>query len=441
MNVKTNRSYTKAFRHDYLMILIQYHQIRIFRQLPFNFISIQKYIKYFHLTYQLNFKACDLKPYNRLDLVSWSEMSVLLISQGIMFPVKNENLGCKVRTKSNNSLQANVIFIENRLNDYTSLLQSTKNRHIHPETIIRALRIYNPDLWILHALRTLLYYIPMSFPPAIESVYDQCYNHLSLEYDLFFEKQCSNLHTCLKSKEWFTIVTITKWSTFYCRTITPVTYSITHPNKLILYTYFYCRYNHNYMFGLDALSCADNFVYRRLIRFIYRRFYCANMLIKNNNQRIYWQEWLIKTQYQIFYGYTSSMRLNIWQFRIVLRSFIIIFPTKLLLKKLSDYGICTTNGYPIVNMHWIRWNDAQIVYYFQLLYQRHYWTYSGAFNSTLNLKYAHYLIRYACAKTLAFKHKTHLNFIIQHNHAWNHMGKLHPIPVKSNSVIWHLDIN
>jgi Type II intron maturase len=117
-------------------------------------------------------------------------------------------------------------------------------------------------------------------------------------------------------------------------------------------------------------------------------------------------------------------------------------PTNSLTKSLSAYNVCNHDGYPLTKITWIQWDDIQIIRYFETMYDDYYWNYNGVINYKMTLTYLSYIIRYSCAKTLAFKHKRSLRFILEYNDNYRRFIQFHRL--RENQVflrrLWHLDI-
>jgi hypothetical protein len=92
------------------------------------------------------------------------------------------------------------------------------------------------------------------------------------------------------------------------------------------------------------------------------------------------------------------------------KSLLIILPVFSLIKVLSKYGFCKSNGYPISKSSWSTWPDSKIIERFSQIFFSIKCYYSGCVNKT-KISHIQYVLSYSCAKTLACKHKTNLRSI------------------------------
>lgn len=457
---KTNRFYSQNFCDELHSLFIYYNQKVILSKKqneknwnkPLNFLHIKHNIKVYHFSSVKNNRFCLLEPLVFKNINSWSEIMILFITQLIflkIYPaVEKRYDSCKVT----NTYQSIVFFLENRLHYYKMILQGEVVPCIHPESIIRKIRLQQLDSCTLHILRQILYGRWMETSSDHEYLHfyvrllkDNCLNLIFEEFDQVIRNYCHQIQVNIKSVRQDII--LDKWNTLrFKKIVLPVVECIPTSSLADLtqfYTIHYSRYDYTCWYFADGSPHLIKLMYKRMQRFVERRLGCYSQKLYIYSQKDICH--LLKWYFKIgIYSYhvLAWIRAKYWLTTTSLPYLVPFMTTNSLTKILSAYNICNHDGYPLTKNTWIQWDDIQIIRYFETMYDDYYWNYNGVINYKMTLTYLSYIIRYSCAKTLAFKHKRSLRFILEYNDNYRRFIKFHRL--RENQLflrrLWHLDI-
>ena len=457
---KTNRFYSQNFCDELHTLFIYYNQKIILSSQnnekisnkPLNFLHIKRNIKVYHFSSVGNQTFCLLEPLVLTNINSWSEVMIIFFTQLIflkLYPTKQKTYRSDNFTHSYQSI---VFFLENRLHYYGIISQERMSPCIHPESIIRKIRLQQLDTCILHILRQILYGRSMqsrlddeNFLFYIRLLQGHCFNLILEEIDQTVQICCSQVKNNIQSSK--KNIISDKWNTLHFQTISlPLLKSIsifTSNGLADLHTIHYSRYDYTCWYFVDGNIALSNLMYKRRQRFLERRLGCNGQFLYLYFPKDIFHvfRWYLKTRTYFYYplAWTGPNYLLIT----TSLPYVTVFkPTNSLAQSLSVYNICNSDGYPLTKINWIRWDDIQIIRYFQAIYDDYYWTYNGVMNYRITLTYLSYIIRYSCAKTLAFKHKRSLRFILEYNANYKRFNKL--LRFREDQIfvrkLWHLDI-
>jgi hypothetical protein len=457
---KKNRFYSQNFYDELHSLFIYYNQKIILSNKenekishkPLNFLHIKRHIEVYHFSSVGNNKFCLLDPLVRISITSWSEVMIIFITQLIflkLYPSKQEHYrSCKVT----NSYQSIVSFLENRLHYYSIILQETIVPCIHPESIIRKMRLEQLDSSVLHIFRQILYGYSRKnhlyheyFHFYIKLLQGNCFNLIFEEIDQAIQQYCAQTKVNIKFGQ--QDIVSDKWNTLRFKKIwlPAMRFMPIFSSEGIagLYTMHYSRYDYTCSYFVDGSLNLSNLMYKRRQRFLERRLGCSGQFLYLDAHKDIFHifRWYFKTRISSYYVLTCIGRKSLF-ITTSLPYLTVFIPTNFLTKTLSVYSICNCDGYPLTKITWIRWDDIQIIRYFEAMYDDCYWTYNGVINYIIILTYLSYIIRYSCAKTLAFKHKRSLRFILEYNNHYKTFNKL--IRYRKGQVLvrrlWHLDL-
>nr|YP_636513.1 putative maturase [Zygnema circumcarinatum]Q32RL3.1 RecName: Full=Maturase K; AltName: Full=Intron maturase [Zygnema circumcarinatum]AAX45885.1 putative maturase [Zygnema circumcarinatum] len=346
-------------------------------------------------------------------------------------------------SKRDVSIHSAFLFLENRYHSCNYLLEDKIHYLIHPEIIIRIIRKYVFDVCLIHCYRIVFYFIMMhlnrskqTFNYSMDQAILSMRNIYAIEIDSFFADESLKI---LNQTTYSPIWAPYDRSIFHKCTLYEfhVTFKSVLNRKILKHIIYYSKLSKNkyglspigfYRFGAChylrcnsiwkfAMQANSNFMYLfgfRYMRFITRRmgaFYfhyvssvvydirsitkhkivLLGVLVKSDNA-------VVKIQTQIFQNILPITYLRIQYIRI-------LSPNHLVIKALYKYQLCTSAGYPLHRYSWTTFGNIQIVQRFKVLQHSIIFYYSGCINRKA-LSYVKQILRYSCAKTLAFKHKT-----------------------------------
>lgn len=340
------------------------------------------------------------------------------------------------------SIHSAFLFLENRYHSCNYLLEDKIHYLIHPEIIIRISRKYMFDVCLIHFYRIVFYFIIMhlnrfkqTFNYSMNQATLSMRNIYAIEIDSFFaDESLKILNQTKYSPIWmpydrslFHKYTFYEFDVifhlvFNRQIIKHVIDSKLSKNKhglgpISFYRCGACHYlrsNSTWKFAIQANSNFRYLVGFRYMRFITRRMgafhfhsissivydirfittckiFLLGVLVKNDKA-------VVKIQTQIFQNLLPITYLQIQYIRI-------LSPSDLVIKALYKYHLCTSAGYPLHRYSWTTFGNIQIVQRFKALQHSIMFYYSGCINRKA-LSYVKQILRYSCAKTLAFKHKT-----------------------------------
>lgn len=354
----------------------------------------------------------------------------------------NTNIYNGIFSKKDVSIHSAFLFLENRYHFCNYLLEDKIHSLIHPEIIIRILRKYIKDVCLIHFYRIVFHFIMIhlnrskqQFDYSRDQAILSMRNIYAIEIDSFFADESLKILNQTKycpiwapydqslfHKYTFYEFHVTFKSVLNKQILKHVIYSKLSQNKhglglISFYRFGACHYlrcNSTWKFAIQANSNFRYIFGFRYMRFITRRmgtfcfYYVSNIvyyirfitkykifllgvLVQNDNA-------VVKIQTQIFQKILPITYLQIQYIRI-------LSPSHLVIKTLYKYHLCTSTGYPLHRYSWTTLGNIHIVQRFKALQHSIMFYYSGCINRKA-LSYVKQILRYSCAKTLAFKHKT-----------------------------------
>jgi hypothetical protein len=440
------RFYNNLFIDEILNLIIYYNlatalkPVRKNKDTKFvNFLEIKRYIRAYHTlnTFAEQKRSCIIKPFMPFSYIKWSRMMIILVNQITCFSLHKYQFNRKVSPRKNNIQHSTTFFLINEVHYADCLLEGKGNTQFHAEILVRKLRKLNLDITFYQLLRVLLHVISSSNMLVQNLNLNKKYiqikylNILFTEIDSFLystlKKMVPKLYFykhVLKSK-----IEFQKWSTNSFKTIFKLEFFFDYFvfKNQNTYSLSYSRFFNDFIFCLDSPDRRNlTLFYQRFQRFYERRLSCLNFTCSIYTSKVI--QWESRFIYPLnsFFHCKALCYLHAQQylFRIPFQYTLNIGLLRDLINSLYLYNLCTIKGYPISKSEWVRWHDIQIFNYFQILLNYFENLYSGVLNEFTIMYYIFYLLRYSYSKTLAFKHKRSLRFILTKPNTWK-LLKLH----------------
>jgi Type II intron maturase/MatK/TrnK amino terminal region len=389
----------------------------------------------------------DFMHYNNLIFL---EPLILILPLGLSRINSIPNvLDALIRTKVSSSFHAAFSFIENKWESASYALEAEMPSSLHPEMLIRMIGLRIQDVAFIDLLRRRLHTtsLKLAHPSAYtkhgvsKKLITILWNLWALEFEDFLQKECISLLdqvqiSCRNSKSFlqklhFLNLQILdnqiKSDTDFYENIEYIQYrsNVRHKNPK---SSNYLRYANNWLIGIEGKLFVVQALKRRCIRFWKRR---IGILMISSRLKII----CLYQDNSWFLGSLLKLKLN--EVKIQLKrsdtlllpisilkkkSLLVTLPLVSLVKLLSEYGFCKSNGYPISKSSWSILPDLTIIEKFSQILVSISCHYSGCINKK-KLSNIQYILCYSCAKTLACKHKTNVRSIwytyaneFTHNH-------------------------
>jgi hypothetical protein len=340
--------------------------------------------------------------------------------------------------------------IESKWQSYGSIYKGIIPSMLHPEIIIRIVRLIIHDVAFIHLFREFLYHIAFKKNRLKENIFGSysinslgvlLFNWYIVEYEKFFLVEIPRLlcsHDCLKNdtKNDFSVVQKmnilqssiliepNKWK----NTFGPYIHIVNKNPKVIKNIfdgsknniYQYIRTKNLSFLNLETTQKNISILHKRYHNFLQYRFGYTNEI----------NHWAYKCteSSDMFLGYMLQFKPRQILIRIythcdkarttyVLNKSILMYnPLSWIIRILATYRFCTYFGYPISKSGWSTYSDLVIVDRFKRIKDSLVKYYSGSLNQK-DLSTINHILHYSCAKTLACKHKTNLKKI------WKKYGK------------------
>jgi hypothetical protein len=381
------RTYSYTFYHEY-----HSHFLRHGRN-PLHYIRIQRQI---HILHQIPTKdSCFLVQFGTIYFSKCTTNLAIFITYLCTYSVPSQH-------PLNSGEQSLLASFEHRLPHAQNIWVSQTMGCWHPEIIVRLLRAHMVDPWCIHMLR-LAIYLPGRMGNCKANYW---WTVVAIELNNFIEQSIQSCRNHCRSSAYHrhNKLAQTKWHTvaFSPPLVQPMIDYIRCPGYI-----HYARYGSYMLWGGDTHE-LDLF-YRRWARFIYRRF--AMTTILQYKERIEWGPWLSAKRVYAYNCQVTSLLKGI-TVTVTLPVLAWIYPSIFVHSQLKGVYISNITGIPRSKFDWIRLSDSQIVSFFQTTYMYYQCLYSGATNYRMLQRYLAYVLRYACAKTLAVKHKRSIRFVL-----------------------------
>jgi hypothetical protein len=340
-----------------------------------------------------------------------------------------------LQTHISSSLHSAFVSIETKWQYYSYILESQIPSCLHPELFIRMISTRMLDMAYIDLLRRNLHNSFLNIINPSNSIKNQfsksittiLWNLWILEFENFLQKEfCIVLHkfgkpydkrlSFLKKLHLFNLYVMNTNIEIKKNVHKKCQYVMHIEKKIYINNHYYLRYANNCIIGVDTnLSMIETLKYRSIRFWKYR----IGILMKSSELNII-------NLYQnsfCFLGTISKIECNELKIEIMTsngllfpityltrKSLLIILPLFALIKVLSKYGFCKSNGYPISKSSWSTWPDSKIIERFSQIFCSIKCHYSGCINRN-KMSHIQYILCYSCAKTLACKHKTNLRSI------------------------------
>lgn len=342
-----------------------------------------------------------------------------------------------VTTKVSSSFHSAFSFIENQWQSCFYALEGEMPSSLHPEILIRMIGLQIKDVAFLDLFRRRLHTtsLKLAHPSAYikndvsKNLATILWNLWVLEFESFLQKEfmtlwykfptsCHNSDSFLQKLYFLNLQvqnTQTQSEINLCGTISNIQYrSNVSENRLKNSNYL--RYANNWLISIEDKLPIIQALKRRCIRFWKRRIgilmISSRLIIISLYQDNSWFLGSIlklkSNELKVQVTRSDTLLLPITIF--TRKHLLIMLPLLSLVKLLSEYGFCKSNGFPISKSSWSTLPDSKIIERFSQILVSISCHYTGCVNR-INLSNIQYILCYSCAKTLACKHKTNLRSI------------------------------
>jgi hypothetical protein len=377
----------------------------------------------------------DIMPYNNLIFL---EPLILILPLGLSRVSSIQNaLKTFVKTKVSSSFHAAFSFIENQWQSCFYALEGEMPSSLHPEILIRMIGFQIKDVAFIDLLRRRLHTTSLNLThPSAYIKHDASKNLTTIVWNLWvlefedflkkefitlfdkFSKSSHNSESFLQ-KFYFLNSKIQKIKkkngADYFESLREIQYRL-NVRRNRLKNGNYLRYANNCLIGIEDKLLVIQALKRRCIRFWKRRMgiliLSSRLVIISLYQNNSWfLGSILKLKFhEIQVKITRSDALLLPTTILTKKKILVIFPLLSLVKLLSEYGFCKSNGFPISKSSWSTLPDSKIIERFSHILVSISCHYGGCENK-INLSHIQYILCYSCAKTLACKHKTNLRSI------------------------------
>jgi hypothetical protein len=342
-----------------------------------------------------------------------------------------------VKTNVSSSFHSAFSFIENQWQNCLYTLEGKMPSSLHPEILIRMIGLQIQDVAFIDLLRRRLHTTSLNLAHPSAYIHHDVSKNLTTilwnlwveEFEYFLKKEFTTLlyqfsrsyhnNDSLLQKFYFLNLKIqhkeVQSDTKFCGSIGKIEYSL-NVRKNCLKNSNYLRYANNFLISIEGKLLVIQALKRRCIRFWKRRIgilmISSRLIIMSLYQDNSWFLGSIvklkcsEVKVQVERSDTLLLPKNIFRKKNIL----VMLPLVLLVKLLSEYGFCKSNGFPISKSSWSTLPDSKIIERFSQILVSISCHYGGCVNR-INLSNIQYILCYSCAKTLACKHKTNLRSI------------------------------
>jgi hypothetical protein len=360
------------------------------------------------------------------------------------------------------SLHSVFPFIEDNFPHSNFILNTKIPYFLHPELLTRILRRRIQDTSFSHLLRLIFY---------------KNKNLITLNTNIFFQKEMSKLSICL----WHVYICelefflVNKWKTLnYFQSLLYLTFldqkhsikkiqhiindSLLIKSQSFFYkkkiSFYYIKYDNNYIIaikGSNYLAEIWNFFFFKFWYYYFNySFKVSRISIRKLSKNCFsFLGYLFSIQTKNIVVETKMLS-NLKKSYIIKKELYSITPILFLIQLLAKEKFCDILGHPISKVAWTTLTDDEIFNRFDQIWRNFFYYYSGCKNKK-NLYQVQYILRFSCAKTLACKHKSTIRYVWK-KHGSNFFAKsfffkkqelislkffkLYP----SIKKIWYLDI-
>jgi len=347
------------------------------------------------------------------------------------------NFKTLINKKVSSSFHSAFSFIENQWQNCLYTLEGEMPSSLHPEILIRMIGLQIQDVAFIDLLRRRLHTtsLNLAHPSAYihhdvsKSLTTILWNLWVLEFEYFLKKEfttllyqfstsCHNNDSLLQKFYFLNLKVQNKQiqsNTDFCGSIDKIEYNL-NVRKNCLKNSNYLRYANNWLISIKGKLLIIQALKRRCIRFWKRRIgilmISSRLIILSlyqDNSRFLGSIVKLKcseVKIQVERSDTLLLPINIF----IIKYLLVMLPLVSLIKLLSDYGFCKSNGFPISKSSWSTLPDSKIIERFSQILVSISCHFGGCVNR-INLSNIQYILCYSCAKTLACKHKTNLRSI------------------------------
>lgn len=411
-----------------------------------NFLALKRHLhsmRFYALHKNIRSLPFQKDPKHYLDIMRYNNL-IFLEPLILILPLDLSRINsipntCKtfVKTKVSSSFHAAFSFIENQWQNCFYALEGEMPSSLHPEILIRMIGLQIQDVAFIDLLRRRLHTtsLKLAHPSAYikhdvsKNLATIVWNLWVLEFEYFLQKELITLlyqfptssHNSgsLLQKLYFLNLKVQnkqiQSDTDFCGTIRKNQYR-SYVRKNRLKSSNYLRYANNWLIGIEDKLLVIQALKRRCIRFWKRRIGILMIssrliiisLYQNNSWFLGSLLKLKSNEVKIQVTRSDTLLLPITIF--TKKYLLVILPLVSLVKLLSEYGFCKSNGFPISKSSWSTLPDLKIIARFSQILVSISCHYGGCENR-IHLSNIQYILCYSCAKTLACKHKTNLRSI------------------------------
>jgi len=355
-----------------------------------------------------------------------------------IFYLKKNALDIFVKTNVSSSFHSAFSFIENQLGNIFYVLEAEIPSSLHPEILIRMIGLQIQDVAFMDLLRRRLHTtsLKLTHPSAytkhhaLKKLTTILWNCWVLEFENFLERECVTLlkksqmschnNNSLLQKLYFlncknlNIQILSDAN--LCQTSINSQY-LSYVTKKSSKSSNFVRYANNSVIGIEGKLLVVQALKRRCIRFFQRRIGILIISSRLNIISLYQKNsWFLGSilKCKLYEVKIQVRRSDTLLLPIILckqRYLMAMLPLGSLVKLLSEYGFCKSNGYPMSKSNWSTLPDLKIIERFSRIFISVSCHYSGCVNRR-QLSNIQYILCYSCAKTLACKHKTNVKSIL-----------------------------
>lgn len=411
-----------------------------------NFLALKRHLHNMRFyTRHKNIRSYSLKKKTKFYLDSMHHNNLILLEPLILiFPLDLSRVNSIlnvfktfVKTKVSSSFHSAFAFIENQWQNCLYTLEGEMPSSLHPEILIRMIGLQIRDVAFIDLLRCRLHTTSLNLAYPSAYIYHDGSKNLTtilwnlwvLEFEYFMKKEFTTLlyqfsRTChnndsLLQKFYFLNLKIQskeiQSDTNFCESISRIEYSL-NVRTNGLKNSNYLRYANNFLTSIEGKLLVIQALKRRCIRFWKRRIGILMIssrliiisLYKDNSWFLGSILKLKCSEVKVQVERSDTLLLPKNSF--IKKYLLVMLPLVLLVKLLSEYGFCKSNGFPISKSSWSTLPDSKIIERFSQILVSISYHYGGCINR-IHLSNIQYILCYSCAKTLACKHKTNLRSI------------------------------
>jgi hypothetical protein len=411
-----------------------------------NFLALKRHIHNMRFyTRRKSIQSCSFKKKTKFYLDSMQHNNLILLESLILIlPLDLSRVNSisnilkkSFKTKVSSSFHSAFAFIENQWQNCLYTLEGEMPSSLHPEILIRMIGLQIQDVAFIDLLRCRLHTTSLSLAHPSAYIHHDVSKNLTtilwnlwvLEFEYFIKKEfttllyqfsrtCHNKNSLLQKFHFLNLKIQSKKiqsDTNFCGSFGKIEYNL-NVRTNFLKNGNYLRYANNLLISIEGKLLVIQALKRRCIRFWKRRIgilmISSRLIIISLYQDNSWFLGSIlklkcsEVKVQVERSDTLLLPENLF----IKKYFLVMLPLVLLVKLLSEYGFCKSNGFPISKSSWSTLPDSKIIERFSQILVSISYHYGGCINR-IHLSNIQYILCYSCAKTLACKHKTNLRSI------------------------------